>query len=164
MYRTGKYAYTEEDCPVENDKLMEKSYTIIAGCGRLGASIAGKLSEQKKDVMIIDRDKTAFRKLPMSFGGLTLAASVTDLERLKAAEIDKATVFIAVTDDDCTNICAAQIAKKVFHIEKVVARIYDEEKIPLVTGMEIDTICPTRLSEKEIADYIQIGGQDDAGK
>ena len=136
---------------------MEKSYTIIAGCGRLGASIAGKLSEQKKDVMIIDRDKTAFRKLPVSFGGLTLAASVTDLERLKAAEIDKATVFIAVTDDDCTNICAAQIAK-------VVARIYDEEKIPLVTGMEIDTICPTRLSEKEIADYIQIGGRDYVGK
>ena len=51
-----------------------------------------------------------------------------------------ATVFIAVTDDDRTNICTAQIAKKVFHIEKVVARIYDEEKIPLVTGMEIDTI------------------------
>ena len=143
---------------------MEKSYTIIAGCGRLGASIAGKLSEQKKDVMIIDRDKTAFRKLPLSFGGLTLAASITDLERLKAAEIDKATVFIAVTDDDCTNICAAQIAKKVFHIEKVVARIYDEEKIPLVTGMEIDTICPTWLSEKEIADYIQIGEQDYVGK
>ena len=40
--------------------------------------------------MIIDRDKTAFRKLPISFGGLTLAASVTDLERLKAAEMDTA--------------------------------------------------------------------------
>lgn len=117
---------------------MEKSYTIIAGCGRLGASIAGKLS--------------------VSFGGLTLAASVTDLERLKVAEIEKATVFLAVTDDDCTNICAAQIAKKVFHIEKVVARIYDEEKIPLVTGMGIDTICPTRLSEDEISGFIQIGG------
>lgn len=143
---------------------MEKSYIIIAGCGRLGAGIAGKLSEQKKDVMIIDRDKTAFRKLPVSFGGLTLAAGVTDLERLKAAEIDKATVFIAVTDDDCTNICAAQIAKKVFHIEKVVTRICDEEKIFLVTGMEIDTICPTRLSEKEISDYIQTGGRDYVGK
>ena len=143
---------------------MEKSYTIIAGSGSLGASIEGKLEEQKKDVRIIDRDKTAFRKLPMSFGGLTLVASVTDLERLKAAEIDKATVFIAVTDDDCTNICAAQIAKKVFHIEKVVARIYDEEKMPLVTGMGIDTICPTSLSEKEISDYIQIGGRDYEGK
>ena len=50
------------------------------------------------------------------------------------------------------------------HIKKVVARVYDEEKISLVTGMEIDTICPTRLSEKEIADYIQIGGRDDVGK
>ena len=69
-----------------------------------------------------------------------------------------------MTDDDCTNICEAQIAKKVLHIKKVVARIYDEEKIPLVMGMEIDTICPTRLSEKEISDYIQIGGQDDVGK
>lgn len=139
---------------------MERNYTIIAGCGRLGASIAGKLSEQKKDVMIIDCNKTAFRKLPMSFGGLTLVASATDLERLKAAEIDKATVFIAVTDDDCTNICAAQIAKNVFHMEKVVARIYDEEKLPLVKEMGIDTICPTRLSEKEISDYIKIGGRE----
>lgn len=139
---------------------MEKSYTIIAGCGRLGAAIAGKLSEQRKDVMIIDCDKTAFRKLPVSFGGLTMAASVTDLEKLKAAEINTATVFIAVTDDDCTNICASQIAKEIFHINKVVARIYEEEKIPLVEGLGIDTICPTRLSEKEISDYIQIGGRD----
>ena len=27
----------------------EKKYTVIAGCGRLGASIAGKLSDEKKD-------------------------------------------------------------------------------------------------------------------
>lgn len=143
---------------------MEKNYTIIAGCGRLGASIAGRLSEQKKDVMVIDSDKTAFRKLPVSFGGLSMAASVTDLGKLKSAEIEKATVFIAVTDDDCTNICAAQIAKKVFNMEKVVARIYDEEKIPLVKEMGIDTICPTRLSEKEISAYIRIGDVDYAGQ
>ena len=46
----------------------------------------------------------------------------------------------------------------------MVTRIYDEEKISLVAGMGIDTICPTRLSEKEIADYIQIGGRDYVGK
>ena len=49
--------------------------TVIAGCGRLGASIAGKLSEEKKDVMVLDCDKTAFRKLPYSYGGLTLTVS-----------------------------------------------------------------------------------------
>ena len=41
--------------------------TVIAGCGRLGASIAGKLSEEKKDVMVLDCDKTAFRKLVIKF-------------------------------------------------------------------------------------------------
>ena len=110
---------------------MEKrnGCTVIAGCGRLGASIAGKLSEEKKDVMVLDCDKTAFRKLPYSYGGLTLTASATDMERLEAFGLADAAAFIAVTDHDCVNICAAQIAKEMFHIPKVVARIYDEEKI-----------------------------------
>ena len=133
---------------------MDKSYTIIAGCGRLGASIAGRLSEQKKDVTVIDIDKAAFRKLPTTFGGLTVNASATDLEKLKSAQADRATAFIAVTDDDCVNICAAQIAKNIFNIAKTAARICDEDKISLVSGMDIDTICPTRLSEKEVSGYI----------
>ncbi|MGN0295576.1 MAG: NAD-binding protein [Lachnospiraceae bacterium] len=144
--------------------MEEKSeYTVIAGCGRLGAGIAGKLSDQKRDVMVIDCDKTAFRKLPGSYGGLTMAAGATDLERLAAADLDKATVFIAVTDNDCVNICAAQIAKKVFQIPRVVARIYDEEKTDLVKDIGIDTICPSELSEKEISNYIKIGGGKHVG-
>lgn len=75
--------------------------TVIAGCGRLGASIAGKLSEEKKDVMVLDCDKTAFRKLPYSYGGLTLTASATDMERLTATGLADAAAFIAVTNHDC---------------------------------------------------------------
>ena len=141
----------------------KNEYTVIAGCGRLGASIAGKLSDQKKDVMVIDCDKTAFRKLPGSYGGLTMTAGATEMERLAAADLDKAAAFIAVTDNDCVNICAAQIAKKIFHIPRVVARIYDEEKIDLVKNMGIDTICPSELSEKEISNYIKIGGEKHVG-
>ena len=40
----------------------------------------------------------------------------------------------------------------------IVARIYDEEKIALVKELGIDTICPSELSENEIANYIEIGG------
>ncbi|MGM9940616.1 MAG: potassium channel family protein [Bulleidia sp.] len=136
---------------------MEQKYTVIVGCGRLGAGIAGKLSEQNRDVMVIDCDKTSFRKLPMDFGGLTMTAGATDLERLKAAHADRATSFIAVTDDDCVNLCAAQIARKVFHIKQVAVRLYDEDKLPLAKNMNIDTICPTSLSEKELAEYIRMG-------
>ena len=133
-------------------------YIVIAGCGRLGANIAGRLSDENKDVMVLDIDKRAFRKLPCSYGGMTMAANATDIEKLTVAELAKANVFIAVTDYDCVNICAAQIAKKVFRIPKVVARIYDNEKTKLVKNMKIDTICPSELSEKELSNYISAGG------
>ncbi|MGN0393690.1 MAG: potassium channel family protein [Bariatricus sp.] len=136
----------------------KNEYTVIAGCGRLGARIAGKLSEQKQDVMVLDCDKTAFRKLPYSYGGLTMVANATDIEKLNLANLKEASAFIAVTDYDCVNICAAQIAKKVFQIPKVVARIYDQEKMELVRDMGVNVICPAELSEKEIANYIAIGG------
>ncbi|MGN0312980.1 MAG: potassium channel family protein [Lachnospiraceae bacterium] len=140
--------------------LKQNHYTIIAGCGRLGAGIGGKLSERKLDVCVIDKDKTAFRKLPGYYGGLTLACSATDMERLKEINIEGATTFLAVTNDDSVNICAAQIAKKIFHVPKVVARIYDRDKIPLVQKMDIDTICPIELSEREIEGYMKLGGKD----
>lgn len=92
-----------------------------------------------------------------------MTASATDLEKMMSEKLQDASVFIAVTDDDCVNICAAQLARNVFHIPKVVARIYDEEKIDLVKNMEIDTICPSELSEKEISNYIAAGGMRHVG-
>lgn len=139
----------------------ENGCTVIVGCGRLGASIAGKLSEEKRDVIVIDHDKTSFRKLPHSYGGLTMVASATDMDRMMASDMRNAAVFIAVTDDDCVNICAAQIAKKMFHIPKVVIRLYDKDKMDLVKPLDIETICPSELSEKEIANYIESGAKKD---
>lgn len=130
------------------------NYTLIIGCGRLGSGLAGKLSERGEDVMVIDVDKSSFRKLPSSYGGLTMAAGGTDISRLVSAQIEQADTLIAVTDNDNVNICAAQIGKKMFHIPKVIARVYDDEKSSLLQPMEIETICPTTLSEKEIANFI----------
>ncbi|MGN1025213.1 MAG: NAD-binding protein, partial [Faecousia sp.] len=45
------------------------AYTIIAGCGRLGANLANNLSEEGENVLIVDTQKDAFRKLSSSFGG-----------------------------------------------------------------------------------------------
>lgn len=139
-----------------------RDYTIIIGCGRLGASIAGRLSEENKDVMIIDNDKSSFRKLPPYYGGLTMVSGATDVERLIASDIGKASTLIAVTDNDNVNICAAQMAKKQFNVPKILVRIYDEDKISVLKGQNIDVICPTALSEKEAESYIEIGGRTNA--
>lgn len=135
------------------------SYTMIVGCGRLGSGLAGRLSEKGNDVVVIDADKTAFRKLPNSYGGLTMVGSACDLTKLATAEISKVDTLIAVTDNDNANICVAQMGKKLYNIPRVIARIYDDEKEVLLKPLQIDIICPSALSEKEVAHFIGWEGE-----
>ena len=50
----------------------QSSYTVIIGCGRLGANLANTLSEEGENVLILDKEKDSFRKLSSSFGGLAV--------------------------------------------------------------------------------------------
>lgn len=131
------------------NKLEDGDYTIIIGCGRLGASLASILSENDNNVLIIDKDKDAFRKLSSSFGGLTLIGDGTDFDVLKEAQIDKASSFVALTDNDNINIMAAQIARCIYKIKNVTARLYNSDLEIIYKKFNINTICPSILSLKE---------------
>lgn len=134
----------------KNDKKKNNEYTIIIGCGRLGANLANTLSNEGEDVLIMDQNKKAFRRLAPNFGGLSVVASGTDLDKLKEAKIENATSVIAVTNDDNTNIMVAQIAHELFGVKKVIARLYDPESEIVYKQLGISTICPAVLSVKEI--------------
>ena len=125
-------------------------YTVIIGCGRLGASLANAISDKDASVMIVDRDERAFRKLGTSYGGLTLTGDATDIAVLRSAEIERADTVVSVTNDDNTNIMVAQIARNVYHIPNVICRLYDPEREIVYKEFGIDTICPTVLSTREI--------------
>ena len=126
------------------------NYTIIIGCGRLGANLANTLSDNGEDVLIIDKNRDAFRKLSPAFGGLSLQGDATDLDVLQEAQIENASAVVAVTNHDNANILTAQIAREMFHIERVIARLYDPEREYVYREFGIDTICPAVLSVKEI--------------
>lgn len=128
----------------------EKSYTIIVGCGRLGANLAGELSNEGDNVLIIDADKNAFRRLASNFGGLSVVADGTDLDKLREARIENASAVIAVTNHDNTNIMVAQIARDMFGVKRVIARLYDPDSETVYRKLGISTICPSVLSAKEI--------------
>jgi trk system potassium uptake protein TrkA len=125
-------------------------YVIIIGCGRLGANLANTLSENGNNVLIIDKNKTSFRKLAPSFGGMQVEGDGTDLSVLYEAQITDASAIVAVTNYDNTNIMAAQMAKEIFHIDTVIARLYDQDRECVYQEFGIDTICPAVLSSKEI--------------
>ena len=128
----------------------KSDYTIIVGCGRLGANLANALSDEGGNVLIIDRDRESFRRLSGSYGGLSVEADGTDLDALREANITKASVVIAVTDHDNTNIMVAQMARDLFHVENVIARLSDPERESVYQEFGIKTICPAILSAKEI--------------
>lgn len=132
------------------DRKKSDSYTIIIGCGRLGAYLANALSNKDEDVLIMDKAKDSFRRLSSNFGGLTIIGNGTDLDKLSQARIEHASAVIAVTNDDNTNITIAQIAKELFHVERVIARLYDPERENVYQELGIDTICPTILSSRVI--------------
>lgn len=139
------------------DKKKNEDYTVIIGCGRLGAYLANELSDKEADVLIMDTRNESFKRLSSGFGGLAVVGNGTDLNKLSEAEIERATAVIAVTNDDNTNIMAAQIAKEMFHVKKVIARLYDPERENVYKELGVDTICPTILSSKVI-DSLLDGG------
>lgn len=128
----------------------QDAYTVIIGCGRLGANLANTLSNEGANVLIMDESKSAFRRLASNFGGLSVVGNGTDFDKLHEAQIQQASAVIAVTNDDNTNIMIAQMARDVFHVDQVIARLYDPECETVYQEFGIDTICPSTLSAMQI--------------
>ena len=132
------------------NRKKKSSYTIIVGCGRLGANLANTLSEEGESVLILDKSKDSFRKLSPSFGGLAMEGDGTEPDILKAANIRRADTVIAVTNNDNINIMIAQIARECFSVKRIISRLYDPERECVYRELGIDTICPAVLSVNEI--------------
>ena len=98
---------------------------VIMGCGRVGAQLAALFDADGHQVTVMDLEPAAFRRLPANFGGRAIVANGIDMDALRRAGIDQADAFAAVTQGDNRNVMAAQIAKHVFHVRRVVCRIYD---------------------------------------
>ena len=127
---------------------------VIMGCGRVGAQLAALLEEAGHKVTILDTDTYSFRRLPSSFKGTALVGNGTDEETLKKAGIEEADAFVAVTQGDNRNVMAAQIAKDVFNVPKVVCRIYDPLREELYHTLGLETISPTTVAAQLLRDKV----------
>lgn len=116
---------------------------VIVGCGRVGAHLATTLDHRGDTVTVVDRKPESFSRLEPNFGGLAIRGTGIDEDILRIARIEEAGAFLAVTDWDNTNLMAAQVAKTVFRIPFVAARVYDPVRAEIFANMGIVTISPT---------------------
>ena len=116
---------------------------VIMGCGRVGARLAALLDNEGHTVTILDIDTYSFRRLPPEFNGTALLGNGIDEDALKRAGIEEADAFVVVTQGDNRNVMAAQIAKHIFNVPKVICRIYDPLRQELYSTLGLEAISPT---------------------
>ncbi|NTV89168.1 MAG: NAD(P)-binding domain-containing protein [Clostridiales bacterium] len=119
---------------------------IIIGCGKVGSKFAQVLAEEGHDVVIVDNDSSSFKALKQGLNIITITGVPFDKDVLKHAGIENADAFAAVTPDDNVNIMACQVAKEIFKVPRVMARIYNPEREHIFHEFGLDTICPTNLT------------------
>lgn len=126
---------------------------IILGCGRAGAYLAKMLATEGHQMTIIDKERTAFDRLG-SFPGTTVVGTGIDEDVLREAGIEDVDAFVAITNGDNTNVMAAQVAREVFGVPRVVCRIYDPLRAEIYRELGLEVICSTLWAACAIKDFL----------
>ena len=125
---------------------------LIVGCSRVGGELALLLSQEGNNVTIVDKQPESFKRLGGTFNGQTVTGHGIDLETLAKAGIATADAVVVVTNGDNTNIMISQIAKNIFHVPNVIARMYDPRRSEIYQHLGLDIISGTTLVAAMIRD------------
>lgn len=127
---------------------------IIGGCGRVGAQLATKLANERHEVVVIDKNPAALKRLGEGFGGTIVQGMVFDKEVLEHAGIERCDAFVAVTSGDNSNVVSATVARGVFRVPKVVARIFDPRRAEIYRRLGIQTVSSVTWAANEMSSLI----------
>ncbi len=119
---------------------------LIVGCGRVGSELAGILSREGHDISVVDRSADSFALLPEDFSGYCTAGVPIDQDVLRQAGIENCDALAAVSPDDNVNIMVCQLAREMFHVDNLIARINDPRRENVFSHFGLRTICPTNIT------------------
>lgn len=130
------------------------------GCGRVGTLLTQELAKQGNEVTVIDKNASAFSRLPPGFEARTLVGLGFDREVLEEAGIKEADAFLAVSSGDNSNIVSARVARETYHVPKVIARIYDPTRADIYERLNIPTVSTTRWGVKQMILMLKHPGEE----
>lgn len=128
---------------------------IIVGCGKFGVRAAEDLTRKNHDVTIVDTDRESFHALSEEFTGRTICGMGYDKDVLIEAGVATADVLISCTNSDAINAVTVIVAKNVFHVPTVVARMYDPIRARMFESMGVYTVSITRLGVENVMDFLE---------
>jgi trk system potassium uptake protein TrkA len=116
---------------------------IIVGCGKLGSGLAKAMLRKGNEVTVIDSDAASFDLLGRGFQGKTILGNGFDREILEQAEIRRADAIIACSKSDEANALIGKLARDIYRVPRVIARLYDPRRAEIYHSLGIQTISTT---------------------
>jgi trk system potassium uptake protein TrkA len=127
---------------------------IIMGCGRVGEQVARVLAGEGHTVAVIDPVPEALARLGPDFRGKAVRGLGFNRKVLLEAGIEQADAFAATSSSDNANIVAARLARTVFRVPKVVARLYDPRRAEIYRRLGLITISSTTWGARRIHELL----------
>lgn len=130
---------------------------MIAGGGRIGLRLAKEI-EASHDVKIIEHNKGRAQALASELNSaLVLQGDVTDEDLLHDEQVEEMDMFLALTNDDESNILAALLAKRM-GARRTLAIINRKSYADLMQGGQIDiAISPAQASVGPLLEHVRRG-------
>lgn len=100
---------------------------IIIGAGEVGYHLAYRLSKEKKEVVVIDRDPEKIVRVQNTLDVQAIHGSGGSISLLRQAGISEASMVIAVTNSDEVNMISCLVAGVQDRVPKKIARVRDPE-------------------------------------
>lgn len=134
---------------------------IIAGCGKVGKAIIDSMTADNHDITAIDNNPEVIEQVSNSYDVMAVCGSATSREMLLSARVNKADLFIAVTQSDEVNMLSCFLAKRM-GAKHTVARIreadYNEDGLSFIAEeLELSMVLnPERTSAETLFDWLKL--------
>ena len=134
-------------------------YIVIAGGGKVGSYLATVLLESGNQVAIIEENKAIADLLSVSLEGeyLVIHGDGCDSRFQEDAGIRRADIFVGATGQDDTNLVACEIAERVFHVNRVIARVNSPKNLRIFRKVGIECVSSTTLIANLIEEEALLG-------
>ena len=130
---------------------------MIIGCGRVGSVLANRLDEAGHQVVVLDRNQQAFRRLSDKFSGERMVGNGLVEEYMRPVLQEKTDILFVMTDKDNINLMIGQWVKRKFQVDRVITEVHDSVLAGLYKELGLETVCPTDLVLKDLLQTIKEG-------
>ena len=143
---------------------------VIVGAGEVGFHIASRLSLENKDVIVVEKNADALRRISENLDVQTVEGSGSSPAMLEQAGIKGADILLAVTNSDETNLVAALFANILSPTTIKLARIRSEEYLVYQGALSQDpyridvVINPEAEAVKSVENLLKVPGAVDVGE